>query len=944
MRNKVFIAVLLAFWAATASAQFFGKNKIRYDTFEWREYATPHFRISYYDRVEPQLEKIASFAESAYDDLARKLNFQIPEPIPIIAYATHSDFLQTNVIVNFIPEGVGAFATPARNRMVLPVDMPDLQLQRLLHHELVHIFQYEIFFQGGLGRAIAARPPLWFMEGMASYLADDEDSRDRILMRDAALTDRVPSVSDPVGGYFAYRFGNKVFEFVESEWGLEGLRDFVFEFRNAMGGNVERPIKRAFDLEVEEFDARFRGWLRRQYLQVALDRNDPREYGPVFRVDEGMRSVELSPVASPSGDLIAAFSTHRNDVDVVLLGVPDRRLFRNLTRGYTTRYQYLIAQYLTVGPDRGRDLAFSPEGDLVAVFARRDRSRVLLLLDVFRGGIRREIAIPPDQAAQPAFSPDGRFIAFHAFDQGQGDIFLLDLHTEEIRNLTDDAAFDSSPWFHPDGTRLVYSSQSAEFAKLFEISLEETSRRRQLTFGPGDDEGAALSGDGKRLYFASDRDGGIFDIYSLDMESRELIRLTRLLGSGLNPMPVPTPEGEQVVYQAYHRGRWWLYMVDPLTGTPVEPEQPPEDAPVREPFVPAVTVTVDPERSTKVTSRRFFVDDVQVLVGVNDDQTLISQSYLSLSDHYGDRRLLVFLESVSGFSNFALAYARMDRRLQWGGRVFDNRTFFVGFDQFEGRDVRLRRLYRETGAALFAEYPFSLYHRVEGSLGYIRRDVDYPVSTPQGIAFLPIQDSIPFASTSLVGDTTLWRNYGPHAGRRWRLSLTQALDGKEGGTLSRDIRLDVRQYLPITLRTELAIRFVASAADGNRPNLYYFGGRDELRGFNFRSLVGNRTGYLNLEYRFPLVDFLALPFLHLGGIRGRVFVDVGAAWFDVEGFRQSFRFMEDGRLKDGLASYGFGISAFLLGLPVNWDFAKQWDGRATLTESYRTTFWVGFRY
>jgi hypothetical protein len=195
MKRPLVLAVVAVLFAAPPGfSQGFGKNKVRYDRFQWKEYSTPHFRISYYDRVEPSLPKLASFAESAYDELARKLNFQIPEPIPLIAYATHADFEQTNVIVTFIPEGVGAFAEPARNRMVLPVDMSDLELQRLIQHELVHIFQYEILYQGKLGKALAARPPLWFMEGMASYLADDEDARARAVMRDASASDQVPSV------------------------------------------------------------------------------------------------------------------------------------------------------------------------------------------------------------------------------------------------------------------------------------------------------------------------------------------------------------------------------------------------------------------------------------------------------------------------------------------------------------------------------------------------------------------------------------------------------------------------------------------------------------------------------------------------------------------------------------------------------------------------------
>ena len=67
----------------------------------------------------------------------------------------------------------------------------------------------------------------------------------------------MPSITR-AGGYLAYRFGHKVFEFVEAEWGEDGLRDFVFEFRNVLGPAVDGAIKRAFDIEPEEFDLKFR--------------------------------------------------------------------------------------------------------------------------------------------------------------------------------------------------------------------------------------------------------------------------------------------------------------------------------------------------------------------------------------------------------------------------------------------------------------------------------------------------------------------------------------------------------------------------------------------------------------------------------------------------------------------------------------------------------------
>jgi hypothetical protein len=180
---------------AAPSAYPFGQNKIVYDEFKWSIYHSTHFDIYFYDEERPALQRVVDSAESAYLDLSQKFNYQITKKIPLIYYATHSEFEQTNVMLNFIPEGVGAFAEPARNRMVLPIDMSDDELLQLITHELTHIFEYEVLFQGKLGKTITANPPTWFMEGLASFMAEDEDSRDRMVLRDAVVNDRIPPIT-----------------------------------------------------------------------------------------------------------------------------------------------------------------------------------------------------------------------------------------------------------------------------------------------------------------------------------------------------------------------------------------------------------------------------------------------------------------------------------------------------------------------------------------------------------------------------------------------------------------------------------------------------------------------------------------------------------------------------------------------------------------------------
>jgi hypothetical protein len=256
MRKILRFVIGIAFAAAAAApahAQF-GQNKIAYDKFDWSIYRSTHFQIYFYTREKDALAKVASFAESAYDELSRSLNYQIPHPIPLIYYANHSEFEQTNTELDFIDEGVGAFALPTRDRMVMPIDLPDAYLQSVLQHELTHIFEFEILFQGNFLRAVTSPIPQWFMEGLASYYGHDETNRSRMYLRDAVLTDNVPEIAHgaQINPYFAYRFGHAVFGFIEHDWGKDAVRDFVYEWRTKRRGRrhparhpaVVRPLAR----------------------------------------------------------------------------------------------------------------------------------------------------------------------------------------------------------------------------------------------------------------------------------------------------------------------------------------------------------------------------------------------------------------------------------------------------------------------------------------------------------------------------------------------------------------------------------------------------------------------------------------------------------------------------------------------------------------------------
>ncbi|MBM40908.1 MAG: hypothetical protein CL483_03155, partial [Acidobacteria bacterium] len=125
------ISLLTVSWTGTAFAQqatdFFpypGKNRVKYDDFEWHIYETDHFEIYYYPELEEHLARVASYAESAYAQISADLTHDLPNLVPLMVFKTHSEFEQQNIIPGASGEGVGAFAEPYRGRIALPIDEP----------------------------------------------------------------------------------------------------------------------------------------------------------------------------------------------------------------------------------------------------------------------------------------------------------------------------------------------------------------------------------------------------------------------------------------------------------------------------------------------------------------------------------------------------------------------------------------------------------------------------------------------------------------------------------------------------------------------------------------------------------------------------------------------------------------------------------------------------
>ncbi len=671
--------------AQTPYVPYFGKNQIRYDNFRWHIYTTDHFEIYYYPEIEQHLERVAGYAESAYQQVSADLKHDLAFKIPLILFKTSSEFQQQNVIPGAAQEGVGAFAEPFRDRMVLPIDEPPDLLYRLVVHELTHIFEFDIIPQSLIRRSV----PLWVNEGLSDYMTGIWRPMDLMSVRDSAVADTVPKMSEleGYGGFSSprqiYNLGHAVFEFIESKWGKEGIRQFLFALRKSVIGGGEDAYEEAFQLKPEEFDQQFEKYLK-DCFKAFRDKERPADYGRNLspnRQKTKYTSV-LSIEPAPSGDLMAAMVGNRREqeLDIVLLSTKDGTVVRNLTKGFD---QGMGFAYIATPGGRWNTvswMSWSPVGDQLAYFVRTEKEKALILQDVVSTDIKHRFPMKTvDEPESPSIAPGGRHVAFSGLRNAIGDIYLLDTTSGDISNLTDDAFADYAPTFSPDGKSIVYLARISGNEKLFRVDLD-TKKKTQLTFGTHD-EGQAKFIDATTLVFPSTavnptqpiepevaRNGNIFNIWTLSLTTGELRQYTDAASGNVSPVVLPDDKVSRIAFVTYYKDEWGVHTLE--RKEPIQTAMASdfgEAGGAMVDFQPPMTHTLVKEnQKEKGTFEKMFLDGrPPVNVGVTSGGDLFGGTQVTFSDVLGDKQFNVFAASISQYRTFSGSYTNLSRRFQY---------------------------------------------------------------------------------------------------------------------------------------------------------------------------------------------------------------------------------------------------------------------------------------
>ena len=940
--KRIIILTILFITVSIKSFSQFGQNKVMYDHFDFEVFNTPHFEIHNYLKNDTVLLNLGQLSERWY--LRHFAMFADSlENSPIILYNNTGDFKQTTVISGIIGVGTGGVTEGLRSRVVIPVMVSNKETDHVLGHEMVHVFQFNLVRENdSLSFSSLANTPLWMIEGMAEFLSiGSSDNRTAMWMRDAVITDDIPTIKDmtrKMGEYFPYRYGHAFWAYITGVWGDNIMQPL---FYNSLRYGFDYAFKSMLGLDSDSLSVLWANSTKDHYRQYLTDTIAP-VGNNMFNTESG-GEINLSPVLSPDGKYIT-FLSNKDVINVDLLladahtGKVISRLTSSLRKSHIDDFNYI--------EEAG---SWSPDGTkyIMTTFTKGTNKFLIVNLEKNKVKSTKEIKIEGiDGLINPEWSPDGKTILFNGLVRGKSDLYLYHLESGKVEQLTDDLYSDLQPSWSMDGSEIAFISERGQDSDLekqvfgnYRLCVLKLETKQVLVYDlfPGANIfSPQYSPTDSSLYFLSNADG-FRNLYRYHLHSGEVFKLTKFATgisgiTDLAPAYSVSRQTGEVAYTLYRNDNYEIFKAGPddFLQIPVNPYMVNLDAeslpPGKKRLVNIVDHNLNYEKSWPEDSFKIQDYDPKFeleYIGSNGFGVAqstygtfasggVSMLFSDMLKHHQIYTMLNINGEVYDFGG-QLAYINSKKRITWGGSFshfpYRGMTYSLGVDtanDLQYTNYDLIRIFEEN-LSFFSQYPLSTKLRFEGGMSYARYSyrIDsityyydngyYVGQTKAKVNDVPDSFNVGSAYIAFIGDNSSFGITSPMMGYRYRFQVGQMFDEYDITNLS----LDIRKYFflkPVSLAFR-AMHYGRYGKDANDLYALFLGNEYLIRGYNFNAfnkskesspqsyldinnIAGSKIIVFNSELRFPFTGIERFSLFKSGYLFSDIvlFFDAGVSW------------------------------------------------------------------
>ena len=452
-KRKYAILLLLLALLPAARAQFyngmnmpFGKNRVQWTDFHWSFYMNDKFDVYFYQGGNDLARYTQAYAKDQIPRLETRLNSRFSKKIQFIVFNSMGDFKQSNIGLEEEENGnTGGITKLIGSKVILYFDGDYTHFEAQIREGIVRLLFSQIMNGVSIGSQIRSSfrydIPQWFRDGLVAYIAGNWDSQKENRLQQGITSGsykKINHLRDDDALIAGYSFWN----FIDERYGSKSFTDILTLAENSK--NVRKALLyvtgKEYKVLVDEwyvfYKARYESLLTHQPTDL-------------MKLKYKKYRTFTQPSISPDGKHIAYVS---NDEGKIRLWLEDLQTGK--------RKQLFSAGYHS---DENIDtsfplLAWHPNGQILSFILEEEGKIQLYNLDINSDKKASLYLFDFQKVSSFAYAHKSRKIVLAATRMGKPDIYVYNLFSNTLEQITNDWHTDLDPVFTYDDRQIVFSS------------------------------------------------------------------------------------------------------------------------------------------------------------------------------------------------------------------------------------------------------------------------------------------------------------------------------------------------------------------------------------------------------------------------------------------------------------------------------------------------------